>query len=410
MELKKQNKFTKQEHNTYLPLRAIHFIRINLVGGKCAHCDEDNTQLGWSLSCDLDIETRWTSGHKNIDDCMKTFQLRTWRYQDMIEWIPFDRLSEVKKIGEGGFGSVYSATWLDVRETSSIIALKTLASSKENNNDFLKEFKSHMICNINYSKLAIYGITQNIETKEYLMVFQYANHGSLHKYLRNYFCTLIWKAKLEILKNISEELEHIHSYAGYIHADFHSGNILQDQQDEIALYVADLGLSRKTNEKVLEGEIYGVMPYVAPEVLLDEQQFIQAADIYGLEVIMTEITTGQRPFDGRKFDAKLGADICGKGLRPEFAPRTPICYIELAKKCLDSNPKERPDAFDVLNTITNWLNKISGSDDNEIKKQFLEADKVIKTLPISKHPNEMYTSKIISTKLISKTIKGIYLL
>ena len=42
--------------------------------------------------------------------------------------------------------------------------------------------------------------------------------------------------------------------------------------------------------------------------------------------------------------------------------------------------------------------------------KFLEADKVIKSLPISKHPDEMYTSKIISTKLISKTIKGIYLL
>ncbi|RIB02945.1 hypothetical protein C2G38_2124122, partial [Gigaspora rosea] len=53
----------------------------------------------------------------------------------------------------------------------------------ENNNDFLKEFKSLMTCKLNANKLAIYGITQNIETKEYLMVFQYANHGSLFKYL-----------------------------------------------------------------------------------------------------------------------------------------------------------------------------------------------------------------------------------
>ncbi|RIB27696.1 hypothetical protein C2G38_2061227, partial [Gigaspora rosea] len=53
----------------------------------------------------------------------------------------------------------------------------------ENHNDFLKEFKSLMTCKLNDYKLAIYGITQNIETKEYLMVFQYANHGSLSKYL-----------------------------------------------------------------------------------------------------------------------------------------------------------------------------------------------------------------------------------
>ncbi|RIB24179.1 kinase-like domain-containing protein [Gigaspora rosea] len=253
----------------------------NSKHGKCAHCNEDNTQPAWCLSYDRDpdIATRWTSGNKNIDDCMKTFQLRTFKYEDVIEWIPFDRLSGVKKIGKGGFGSVYSATWLDdkrkvetikdsdndiykkVREPSSIVALKTLASSKENNNDFLKEFKSLMACKINSTKLAIYGITQNTETKEYLMT------------------------KLQILKDISKELDNIHYYAEYIHADFHSGNILQDN---ITSYIADLGLSRKTDEKVLEGDIYGVMPYVAPEVLLGEQQFTKATDIYGFGLIFAK--------------------------------------------------------------------------------------------------------------------------
>ncbi|RIB15695.1 hypothetical protein C2G38_1562241 [Gigaspora rosea] len=83
---------------------------------------------------------------------MKEFQLRVRKYEDVIEWIPFNRLSDVKEIGKGGFGSVYSATWLDgirrverintfkrAREPSSIVALKTLTSSKENNFDFLKE-------------------------------------------------------------------------------------------------------------------------------------------------------------------------------------------------------------------------------------------------------------------------------
>ncbi|RIB22801.1 kinase-like domain-containing protein, partial [Gigaspora rosea] len=225
--------------------------------GKCAHCNEDNTHPAWCLSCDPDIATRWTSRNKNIDDYV-------------IEWIPFDRLSEIKKIGQGGFGSVYSATWLDsirnvktfkdgdndiykrARGQSSTVALKTLA-----------KFKSLMACKLNYTKLEIYGITQNTETMEYLMVFQYANNGSLSKYLKNNFCNLTWQTKLEILKNISED-----------------GNILQDKQS----YIADLGLSRKSDEKVL-GDIDGVMPYVAPEVLLGEQQFTQAADIYSFGVI-----------------------------------------------------------------------------------------------------------------------------
>ncbi|RIB27875.1 kinase-like domain-containing protein [Gigaspora rosea] len=190
---------------------------------------------------------------------MKTFLIRAWKYEEAIEWIPFDRLSEVKEIGKGGSGSVYSAFWLDgirkvekinygdnyiykrARELSSIVALKTLMCSKETKYDFLKEFKSLMACKINYSKLAIYGITQNSETKEYLIVFQYAKNGSLYKYLKTNFIKLTWQAKLEILKHISYELSSIHMLAGYIHADFHSGNILQDQQS----YIADLGSSRK---------------------------------------------------------------------------------------------------------------------------------------------------------------------
>ncbi|RIB19578.1 hypothetical protein C2G38_2035948 [Gigaspora rosea] len=46
-----------------------------------------------------------------IDDCMKLFQLRTWTYEDVIEWVPFDKLSVIEEVGKGGFGSVYKVTW-----------------------------------------------------------------------------------------------------------------------------------------------------------------------------------------------------------------------------------------------------------------------------------------------------------
>ncbi|RIB22195.1 kinase-like domain-containing protein [Gigaspora rosea] len=329
--------------------------------GKCEHCNEDNTRPAWCLSCDPDKATRWTSGNKDIDDCMKSFQLRTWRYEDVIEWIPFDRLSIVEEIGKGGFGSVYKATWLDgirqkvekinddnykrARETSSIVALKTLSDGS------LKEFENHMKYILFNSQLKIYGLTQNSKNE--------------------YFMT-----KLKLLFNISKDLYKIHR-AGYIHADFHSGNILQDNRISTTLqsYIADLGLSKKTNENDSKGEIYGVMPYVAPEVL-SGQKLTEAADIYGFGVIMSEMSTGQRPFD--------------------------------TNQCMDLDPQKRPTADNIWDILEEWNKSIESSDDdNEIKKQFLEADKVIKSLPISKHPDEMYTSKIISTKSISKVIKNL---
>ena len=30
-----------------------------------------------------------------------------------LEWVPFDRFTDIEQIGEGGFSKVYYATWVD---------------------------------------------------------------------------------------------------------------------------------------------------------------------------------------------------------------------------------------------------------------------------------------------------------
>ncbi|RIB30161.1 kinase-like domain-containing protein, partial [Gigaspora rosea] len=360
----------------------------------------------WCQTCDPDITIQgWTSGNKEIDDCMKAIQLRTNIYEGIIEWISFDRLVNIKKIGKGGFGSIFSATWLDgIREIkeiektdkdeddddsdfnddnkdngnymymrthkpSSTVALKTLSGSKENH-DFLKEFESLAKCGLMGTKLKIYGLAQNTETNEYLMAFQYADNGNLYKFLRENFRELTWQTKLKLLCDISKDLENIHD-AGYIHADFHSGNILQDKgiSNVIQSYISDIGLSssKKYNKNDSKDCIYGVMPYVAPEVL-SGQKFTQAADIYSFGIIMLEMSTGQRPFDGHEFDTKLAIKICN-GLRPEFAPGTPKCYIKLAKQCMYSDPQKRPYAYKIRNTLYNWYDIIKQSDNVDLDNE-----------------------------------------
>jgi len=63
-------------------------------------------------------------------------------------------------------------------------------------------------------------------------------------------------------------------------------------------------------------------------------------------------------------------------------------YIELDEKCTNSDPQK-------------WYRAYH---DDEIKKQFLVAGKAIKSLLILKHSDEIYTNKIINTKLISNMI------
>ncbi|RIB23388.1 kinase-like domain-containing protein [Gigaspora rosea] len=198
----------------------------NYWNGKCTNCSRFNTSTNWCQSCDPFIKTReWTSGNKDIDDCIKEFQLNATEHKKAIEWIPFEKLNVINEIGKGGFGTVYLANWQQNISHSTKVALKTLPGSKKNSNDFLKEFRNHMHCRLSGSRLEIYGLTQNTETKEYMMVIQYANKGDLHNYLKLNFEEIIWEDKLSLLIDISKDLIKIHQ-AGYIHCDLHCGNIL----------------------------------------------------------------------------------------------------------------------------------------------------------------------------------------
>ena len=93
-----------------------------------------------------------------------------------------------------------------------------------------------------------------------------------------------WKNKLNLLHFIASDLQIIHSQE-FIYRDLYNGNILQD--DLYNTYIANLGLSISKN-MALKAErcgIYGILPYIAPEVL-DKGHYTTASDIYSFGIIM----------------------------------------------------------------------------------------------------------------------------
>ncbi|RIB15598.1 kinase-like domain-containing protein [Gigaspora rosea] len=396
------------------------------INGNCKYCNRYNTSPAWCQLCDPRKVDQETSGDKNIDDCIKEFQLKATAFENVIEWIPFNRLENIKVIGQGGFGTVYSSIWLDgnrmvegnnnlghirYRNKSCEVALKTIAGSHKSSSEFLNEFKNHMQCRLEGSALEVYGLTRHTDTGQYMMVYQYANRGNLHDFLAKYFRELVWQNKLKQLEDISYDLSRIHK-AGLIHNDFHSGNILLNQNigGNIKSYITDLGLSRKPGDHDSKEGIYGVMPYVAPEILLG-QEYTREADIYGLGVMMAEVSTGKCPYDGYKFDTKLATKIC-KGLRPDFVNGTPDCYIELAKKCMDPNPQNRPSAEYINLKIKQWKKiieseNLTDKEELDIKKKFIYADNVIKEMTLKSLSvlQTKYCSTLIDVQEIIKSIK-----
>src|SRR6266542_4220640 len=129
-----------------------------------------------------------------------------------------------------------------------------------------------------------------------MMVIEFADKGNLRNVLSNDFNNISWEDKIRLLYHIASDLCGLHEL-GYFHKDFHSGNILQ-MANRVS-YISDFGLSGPANEQKSDDKVYGVLPYIAPQVLNGEA-YTLSSDIYGFGVVMAELSSGKPPFYNKK--------------------------------------------------------------------------------------------------------------
>src|SRR6185437_6414908 len=208
------------------------------------------------------------------------------------------------------------------------------------------------------SFLKVYGVTQDPETKEYMIVMQYANNGSLLSYLDQNINKLTWIDKLECLHSIAGYLSIIHE-VGLVHCDLHGGNIVSHDSRP---FICDFGLSQSVNSRQSNSTIRGVLPFIAPEVF-DTRKFTQKSDVYSFGIIMYLIATGEPPFRDRQFDRDLVCNIMG-GLRPSMPDSAPEEYKKLAERCCDADPDKRPEnGWTLWCDINDLIKEVDGNSD-----------------------------------------------
>ncbi|GET62564.1 kinase-like domain-containing protein [Rhizophagus irregularis DAOM 181602=DAOM 197198] len=342
----------------------------------CSYCNQPFIEEVWCKTCDpYKIIEGWTSENPDIDKFIKdTMYAR--KYGTWLEWVPFDRFTNIEQIGEGGFSKVYSATWEDGKAEYKYehgkwkrlnskpikVALKRLNSSHEMSIEYLNELKIHwdVYLEENFT-LGFYGMTKDPVTKEFMMIIEFMNGGSLRSILLNEFNRILWSGKIRILGHITLWLNNLHKL-GYFHKNLHSGNILifnNRYYNGRNGYISDFGLIGPANKQKSNDMIYGILPYIAPEIL-NGKQYTSPSDIYSFAL-----------------------DICN-GLRPEFGKGTPEIYKKLAYRCMNSNPKQRPKADELSKILIFWYHSINGEifgyKGSEVEAIFEEADREVKTI------------------------------
>ncbi|EXX74674.1 Bck1p [Rhizophagus irregularis DAOM 197198w] len=322
------------------------------------------------------------SGNKTIDDFIRyTHTNYPNKNNGKMIFVPYEKFENIKLIGEGGFSKIYKATWIDskisdndtlnysLQNKSKIVALKKLTDSKNITSKELNELKIFYHYSLSgksydiydsYSGLVnvYYGITQDPVTQDLIFIMPYYD-SDLTNYVTKDFFDIRWYHKLDRLKEIINGLAKIHN-VNILHRDLHSGNILlsnlYDYAPSMKAKICDLGTSKSATENDdnndnEEDNIYGIISYVAPEVL-QGKKYTKASDIYSFGMIMWELMIGRRPFWDKKHNTELIIEICD-GLRPPIITNAPEGYIDLMKECWRSDPKNRPTADEISNKIYN---------------------------------------------------------
>ncbi|RHZ74096.1 hypothetical protein Glove_227g138 [Diversispora epigaea] len=268
------------------------------------------------------------------------------------------------------------------------------------------------------ASIRFYGITQDPETHSYMMVLDYAKDGNLREYLKINFNNINWKQKLYNLYHLSENLKDIHKL-DIIHQDFHPGNILSSNFKNL-IYISDFGLSKlieanPNNPK--KRNIFGVLPYIAPEVLSGEE-YAKAADVYSFGIIAYEIVTGFPPYPDIPHDKDLAMKICN-GLRPKIPFHIPKLITRIIMRCWDARVTHRPtfeELYDELDQYywdyDDYLREGKNKDSEigiQIKKaeEFLanqESTDTTTTTPLNyqTHPQAIYTSRLLNYSKLPK--------
>jgi hypothetical protein len=86
----------------------------------CDSCNAHCEYFGWCTDCSNERLVanfnNWTSSNREIDAFIQETQRNTDYGYRYLEWIDPQQITDIKHIADGGFGSVYQATWMNAPE------------------------------------------------------------------------------------------------------------------------------------------------------------------------------------------------------------------------------------------------------------------------------------------------------
>nr|XP_025687819.1 serine/threonine-protein kinase EDR1 isoform X6 [Arachis hypogaea] len=257
------------------------------------------------------------------------------------EWnIDFSELTVGTRVGIGFFGEVFRGMWNGTNVAIKVFLEQDLTA--ENMEDFCNEIS--ILSRLRHPNVILF-LGACTKPPRLSMVTEYMEVGSLYflLHMSDQKKKLNWKKRLKMLRGICRGLMHIHRMK-IIHRDVKSANCLVDKHWTVK--ICDFGLSRIVTETPMrDSSSAGTPEWMAPELIRNEP-FTEKCDIFSLGVIMWELCTLSRPWEGVPPERVVYA-VAHEGSRLEL-PEGPMG--RLISDCW-AEPHERPSCEEILSRL-----------------------------------------------------------
>ena len=257
--------------------------------------------------------------------------------------------SVTEKLGAGGMGEVYRATDTKLNRD---VALKILPEAFANDAQRMARFsrEAQVLASLNHPNIAaIYGLEEADGIR--CLVLELVEGPTLAE--RIAAGPLPTEEALNIAKQIAEALEAAHE-KGIIHRDLKPANVKVTPEGMVK--VLDFGLAKALEDDpssidisesptlsvaaTQAGVILGTAAYMSPEQARG-QAVDKRADIWAFGVVLYEMLTGKRTFQGETISDTLAAVLRAEVDWEAVPAGTPATIRKLLRRCLDKDRKRR---------------------------------------------------------------------
>jgi|GEM_PF-3345696 len=231
------------------------------------------------------------------DDGTALVTAQSLRPRSLVGETIADRYEIEEQIAVGGMGIVYKARQKMVgRDVAIKILPRELAADSDTERRFFNEARAiSQLRHPNIVTLFDFGRTKK---RDLFIVMEYVKGEPLSAHLESGPMAL--ESVVQIGEQICSALEEAHR-VGIVHRDIKPDNVmLEIRGGRLHVRLLDFGIAKSdidTARKTQTGIVFGTPEYISPEQVLGRMVDARA-DLYGVGLILFEMLSGERPFEG----------------------------------------------------------------------------------------------------------------